>query len=233
MQINVIAIFTGKYKLFFQSLYESSEKYFLPQYSKKYYVFSDGDISTHSNVAKIEQEKLGWPYDTMMRFHMFNKLSLDENAYIFFLNANMLFVNTVDTEVLPQKEHDFLMGVKHPGFYNKNVESYPYEKRQSSSFYIPKGDGKFYFQGCFNGGRVKEFLEMSKELSILIDKDVKNSIIPRWHDESALNWYYKSKNPLALNPEYAYPESWENAFSKKIIQLDKNNYGGHDYLRSF
>jgi hypothetical protein len=55
--------------------------------------------------------------------------------------------------------------------------------------------------------------------------------MPIWHDESALNWYYLDKSPLLVDSSYAYPEGWSIPFNKKIIQRNKNNYGGYDYLR--
>jgi hypothetical protein len=185
-------------------------------------------------VTKVYQEKMGWPYDTMLRFKMFNSIkeTLLEYDYIFFLNANMLFVDFVSDEVLPNEEHGFLMGVNHPGFHNKDINQYPYERNSNSVFYIEYGYGKNYVQGCFNGGRSKEYLDMSDTLNKAVYYDLKRSIIPIWHDESALNWYYKDFNPLVLDPGYAYPESvYDLPFGKKIIQRDKSKYGGHHFLR--
>jgi hypothetical protein len=65
----------------------------------------------------------------------------------------------------------------------------------------------------------------------MINNDLKNNIMPIWHDESALNWYFLNKTPLLVDCSYAYPESWEIPFKKKIIQRDKNKYGGYEYLR--
>ena len=75
MKIGILTICTGKYTIFFDSLYESLEKHFLKGYEKTYYVFTDGEIREEDNVVRIEQTKLGWPYDTMMRFNMFNGIS--------------------------------------------------------------------------------------------------------------------------------------------------------------
>ena len=232
-KIGILIICTGNYTIFFDELYESSEKFFLKENIKTYYVFTDGIISHKKNVKIIHQKVLGWPYDTMMRFHMFNSISdiLEKEDYLFFLNANMVFNDYVNEEVIPNESNNFLMGVNHPGFYNTTKENYSYERRKESSFYISNNDGNFYFQGCFNGGRSKEFLEMSKFLSEKIDEDLNKNIIPIWHDESALNWYYKDKNPLILSPGYAYPETWNLPFEKKLIQVDKNKFGGHNNLR--
>ncbi len=235
MNIGILIICTGKYDVFFENLYQSSEKYFLNNHKKKYYVFTDKEIPTKENISKIYQPNLGWPDNTMKRFEMFNKKKdqLIKEDYVFFLNANMMFLDYVNEEVIPSKENDFLMGVNHPGFFNKTKQVYTYERRPESVFYIPKDGGKYYYQGCFNGGKTDTFLQMSEELENLINIDLNNSIVPVWHDESALNWYYSKLNPLLVDCSYAYPEGWQIPFGKKIIQRNKMNYGGYEYLRNF
>jgi hypothetical protein len=232
MRIDILTICTGKYTIFFDELYESSEKYFLPGHDKRYFVFTDGEIKTNEKVIRIEQPKLGWPFDTMMRFKMFNSIRERLDAdYVFFLNANMLFVDTVGDEVIPKEENHHLMGVIHPGYQDKPNIMFPYERRPQSSVFIPNGQGVRYYQGCFNGGRTEEFMQMSSILEHSIDSDLSKSIVPLWHDESALNWYYSLKKPLTISPSYAYPESVDMKIDKKILQLDKSKLGGHDYLR--
>jgi hypothetical protein len=233
MDIGVLIFCTGKYNIFFKDLYESSEKFFLKNHKKTYYVFTDGNIPENENIKKFHQKSLGWPYNTLKRFEMFNKISdelINEN-YLFFLNANMLFNSNVGDEVLPIENNNFLMGVNHPGFFNMTKEKFTYERRSESVFYIPLNKGEYYYQGCFNGGISEEFLKMSKILADMINIDLNNNIMPVWHDESALNWYYLNKSPLLLDSSYAYPEGWSIPFDKKIIQRNKTNYGGYDYLR--
>jgi len=232
-KINIFTICTGKYTMFFDDFYKSCEDKFLKGYQKKYFVFTDGQINNYDNVVRINQSKLGWPFDTMMRFKMFNSVEhMLDGDYVYFFNVNMQFLEDINDEVIPGEDNDYLMGVNHPGYHDKPHLFYPYERRTLSNFYIPYGQGKNYFQGCFNGGRKKEFMDMSRDLEALIDLDLSKGIIPEWHDESALNWFYKEKNPLLLEPSYAYPELWDISFEKKIIQRDKSKLGGHDYLRN-
>lgn len=233
MKISILTICTGKYKIFFDDFYKSCEKYFLKDVDKTYYVFTDGEIPDMHNVIKIHQDKLGWPYDTMMRFKMFNSISDKINSdYTFFFNINMLLVDEIGNEVIPSEENDYLVGVNHPCFFDKTKNTFPYERNSKSIFYIPYESGYFYYQGCFNGGRTKDFMDMSKILEEKIDLDLTNDIIPIWHDESALNWFFEKKNPLLMSPSYAYPESFNLNIEKKIIQRDKSLLGGHSFLRS-
>lgn len=230
--ITIFTICTGKYSMFFENFYNSCEEFFLKDYNKKYYVFTDGDIIERDNIVKIHQEKLGWPYDTMMRFQMFNMVKDDvmSSDYAFFFNVNILFLKEISQEVLPNQENGYLVGVRHQGYYYETINSFPYERDINSSLFIPYGSGRFYYQGCFIGGRTKEFMEMSMILDTLIKKDLSNNIIPIWHDESALNWYYASREPLGLHYNYAIPEAVKKEDSL-AIQLDKNKFGGHQQLR--
>ena len=211
MRISVLTIATGKYIQFIDSLIRSAEKYFLPGIEKTYFVFTDSteEIKIEgSRIVKIEQKKLGWPYDTMMRFHMFEMVEkmLSETNYCFFMNANMEVVSEIDISILPAPKNDGIVTVLHPAFFNQNKYTYTYERREESNFCVPVGRENFYYQGCFFGAESRAFLVMTSVLKKLIDDDLSNGIVPLWHDESALNWYLLDKNPFALNPGYAYPE---------------------------
>jgi histo-blood group ABO system transferase len=175
---------------------------------------------------------LGWPYDSMMRFHMFhkNREMLSEMDYLFFLNANMLVSSEVDDQILPKNNICGIVSTIHPGYY-KTRTNYPYERNPRSEFNIPEGIGDYYFQGCFNGGRCDNFLEMSRILASRMDNDLANGIIPVWHDESAINWYLVNKDPLVLPPTYAYPEGCDGETIERIL-IEKNDPGDLHLLSS-
>ena len=61
---------------------------------------------------------------------------------------------------------------------------------------------------------------MCREIKERIDADLRNRIIPIWHDESALNWYLLDKNPKLLHPVYSWPE-FVNPDEKEILQMAK------------
>ena len=230
--IAILYICTGNYQMFWKGFYLSTEKYFIPEVNKVYFVFTDAEEifnEKNSNINKIFQKKLGWPLDTLMRFEMFStiKNQLKEFDYIFFLNANMRCQTLVSNDILPLKE-DFL-AVKHPGFYNKQEKDFTYERNPKSMAYIEQG--KYYFMGGFNGGKANEFLSLIDECKKNIHIDLSNGIVAVWHDESHLNHYLLNKNVKILSPSYGYPENWSLPFEKKIIILDKQKHGGHEALR--
>lgn len=234
MKIAIFTISLGKYDIFFKDFYESVNKLFLPNHEKHFFVFSDKKIDEKPNLTEIPQKKLGWPYDTMMRFHFLNSIKEKVILYdfIYFFNINMKVLKIINEEVIPKEKNDFLMGCNHPLHYNWPTNALPYERNPNLSCYINSNEGKHYYQGCFNGGRVKEFLQMSEILESNIDSDLKKELIPKWHDESQLNWYFKNKNPLILPYTYIYPESLNLPGEPIMIQRDKWKIMNKEQLRS-
>lgn len=234
-KIGILYICTGNYDVFFNEFYHTAEKFLLPNSEKHYYVFTDSqNIINTPNIHKIYQEKLGWPKDTLMRFHLFLNIEnqLNECDYLFFFNANYTFTELInESEILPNSEHNFLVGQIHPVAYHKKRNEFPYEKNPLSTAYIPNNRGKYYFAGGLIGGRTKEFLAMCHVLKNNIDVDFENNIIAQWHDESHINQYYSTNEPKKLHPGYCYPQDWYLPFKQKTLLLDKNKFGGHAFMR--
>lgn len=237
MNIGILYIAIGKYNIFFKDFYTSSEKFFFQHANKHYYVFTDQPHSlsfTNSNISIFYQENRGWPYNTLMRFHMFNSITdkLNNEDYLFFFNANAMFLQKVGDEILPSAKDNYLVSAIHPGFYNKTITEFPYEKNEKSTAYIPHEKGSHYFQGCFFGGKTQNFLKLTQQCMKNIDTDFNNNIIAIWHDESHLNSYFTQHPPKILDSSYIYPEDRPIKGMKPIILMrDKKKYGGHDFLR--
>ena len=228
-KIGILYICTGKYKLFWNDFYKSCETYFLDneKLEKHYYVFTDADnieFENEQQVHKIYQDALPWPYITLYRYKIFNKISryLKKMDYLYFFNANMLFVDTINDEFLPKLNQKFSF-LQHPGFYNKNNADFTYERNSESLAFIAKGEGKYYFAGGLNGGNSKDYLLMSEKLEQNIDLDEKKDVMACWHDESHLNRFaFENQNIIkVIDPSYGYPEGWEFPFLPKILIRDK------------
>ncbi len=235
--IGILYICTGKYKIFWKDFYESIERFFLVDYSKTYFIFTDDfsyfeNFKNRSNFIITYEKQREWPYPTLLRFETFKQRSQDLKSmdYLFFFNANMLCVSDIAPEILPNDSQKLVV-VLHPGFYDSNHEAFTYDRNSQSTAYIPTGEGKYYFMGGLNGGKSKDYLEMIHTLSKNINIDLKNGIIALWHDESHLNHYMLDKAPKILTPSYGYPQGLHLPFEKKIVIRDKNKYGGHDFLR--
>jgi len=209
---------TGKYDVFANQLIRSARQFFLTDKQVNYFVFTDGVVEEAEDVVIVHQPRLGWPYDTMMRFEIYlnHKELFKDFDYVFAVDADMLFVDYIGEEILGD-----LVGTIHPGFYNSRGT---YETRRKSKACVRPREGEYYFAGGFYGGKRENFILLLKETSKNIREDLKRNIIAIWHDESHLNRYFIDHPPtVKLSPSYCYPESWSLPFSKKLLALDKNH----------
>ena len=93
LNVGLLIMATGKYTVFLEKLVASADMYFLPGHNRTYFIFTDGQAPQASNIVRIEQQRLGWPYDTMMRFNVYlNAASyFADFDYLFACDADMLF----------------------------------------------------------------------------------------------------------------------------------------------
>lgn len=231
MKIGILYICTGDYIIFWRNFYLSMEQYFLKGHEVHYFVFTDAQEvfgeDTNSRIHKIYQEHLWWPNSTLMRFHIFLRQqdNLRKMDYLFFFNANLEVFGVIWDEFLPMQE--WLLFCQHPGFYNKSVKDFTYERRGVSEAYIPSGMGKIYVAGGLNGWKTNIFLEMCENIKQKIDLDNTKGIIALWHDESHINRYVANLGDNAykiLDPWYLFPEWWNLPFSEKIRVRNKSQY---------
>jgi hypothetical protein len=235
MNVAIVYICTGKYDIFFEEFYESAEENFLRCSKKTYFVWTDSENESFNkhNVVKTHQSKLGWPFDTLMRFHMFNSKSeeLSKFDYVFFFNANMKILKEITPEeILPTVDEHYLVGVEHAGYRNQRG---PVETRAESTAYVKPELNMQYHQGCLFGGSGKSFTLMIDHLKNNVQIDLDKKIIAIWHDESHMNCYFSENRPKSLDSAFAHPENWPYHKEKICIQIDKSKFpGGHNYLRS-
>jgi len=226
MKISILYICTGKYSMFWKEFYNSSQRFFLSGVEKHYYVFTDSNDNIETdNITVIYTKYKGYPWDTLYRFEMFWPLKdeLKNFDYIFFFNANMLFVNIVGKECLPAIEDGGLVALIHPTLYNKTERFLPFERNKKSQAYIPHTKQKYtYYMGSLNGGIAEVYLDLIKKCMDDIRIDLENGIIALVLDESHLNKYLFEHKVLGLSPAYGYPEGMNLPFDKKILMINKN-----------
>jgi hypothetical protein len=230
MKIAILYICTGKYSIFWNDFYKSSEKFLLTDHSKYYFVFTDSDeIAAVGRIHKIYQSKRGFPLDSLLRFEMFMTIRevLKSYDYIFFFNSNIQFISPVGNEILPDDSQGGLVGFLHPGYYNKRVFWFPYEKRKKSTAYISPQTGKLkYYMGAANGGRSKDYLKLIETCYMNTQSDLQKGTMAIYHDESHLNRYLAGKQILELSPAYLYPEDSNLEFDPKVLIVNKAKHGG-------
>ncbi len=212
---------TGKYNDYIPQLIQSAREWFFKGHTVTYFVFTDGILDLGEDVKRIDQKKLGWPYDSMMRCDMYlNSRELFKDCdYLFSLDADMVFVADVGEEILGD-----LVGTRHPLYYQEHrVYRLPYEVRKNSTACVIKKLAKCYFAGAFYGGKKKSFLQLLSTISDRVKTDLNHDIMAIWHDESHLNRYFMEYPPdVILSPSYCYPEGWTIPFQKRIQTIDKN-----------
>lgn len=217
-KVGLLVVATGKYIQFVSPLIESAKKYFCIGHEVIYFIFTDGELQKADNVIKIQQSRLGWPYDTLLRCMIYyeHKELFENMDYLFASDADMLFVDKVGDEILSAR-----VATQHPGYVGKRGT---YEERSSSTAYVKLNEGSCYFAGGFYGGSKNEFLKMAEIMTENIKKDLERNFVAIWHDESHLNRYFIDYPPTKiLSPAYCYPESWKLNYSKKLLALDKNH----------
>lgn len=237
--VAILYIATGRYIVFWEHFYQSAEKYLLTDCKKHYFVFTDCENifgENAGNVTRIPQEKLGWPYDTLMRFDIFlgARDLISQYDYAYFFNGNTEIVAPVHCEeFLPDDHHNFMFAHQ-PHMFHLPRKKFTYETNPDSAAYIPTNQGKIYVTGALNGGKTDAYLSMCQFLSNQIHQDLAGDIIAIWHDESHLNRFIIDRNDVQILPPLftrGEAEPWKS--NAKIVFSDKTHYrfGGHAYLR--
>lgn len=209
---------TGRYIEFVDPLIRSANKHFCQEHEVTYFVFTDQDYDPPENTIRVEQSKLGWPYDTMMRYHVYyaNKELFEGQDYIFAIDADMLFVDEVGNEIL--SDHT---AVIHPGYpYRRGT----YETNPQSRAYVGP-EGRYYYCGGVYGGSHDRFFDICKTNMDNIDDDLSRGLIAIWHDESHWNRYCIDHEPtVILSPSYCCPDSERGRDPRpRILALTKNH----------
>jgi hypothetical protein len=236
VKIAILYVCTGKYIRFWKEFYRSAEQHFMTgAQQRQYFVFTDQDFPEQDlpQVTKIEQANLGWPDNTLKRYHMFQQVEeqLARFDYLYFFNANCVFKQDVGVEFLPESS-DQLVVVRHPGQVNNPVDRVPYERNPRSRAAIPVGEGKYYVCGGVNGGSTAAFLGLIRSVRQAVDADYRDGIVAEWHDESHLNRYILDHPHCVKHAGYCYPQGWTLKEPQMIEVRNKNILGGTEKLRA-
>jgi len=223
--IGLLIVATGKYTQWVQPLITSADQFFLNDHEVTYFVFTDSEqyltgdnaFTSDRKVQVLHHNRLGWPYDTMMRPKVYYdyRHELQSMDYLFAIDADMLFVDSVGNEILGH-----LTATQHPGYVGRRGT---YENRKLSTAYVAPTEEDCYFAGGFNGGIASEYLKLCKTVTDNILQDLKRKIVAIWHDESHINRYFIDNPPeVILSPSYCYPEELQLPYKKRLLALCKD-----------
>lgn len=234
ISINVIA--TNKYVNFLPDLIKSIDDFLFKDSKILVIVHTNSSIEginpehKRIKILKNEIEHEPWPYTTLKRFHYFNKAKsiIEKSDYSFYIDADSLFIGEIKEDFLPEIG---MIGTIHPCLSIGNGTP---ERNPNSKAFISPSENNRYFCGGFFGGDSKSFLQMSEKIFNNIEEDLSKDIIAIWHDESHINRFFLDNSPsLILEPPFAVAESlMEKQDSSKVLFLDKNLKGGHEFFRN-
>ena len=172
--------------------------------------------------------QLPWPYSTMMRFHFYREWlrelrSRERVDFILAMDADLKAVQPLD----PLAMYGETVGTLHPGFTGRHAKPGTFEDRPPSACYVAPEARRAYFAGGLVAGTPAGFAGLCDGVVRRIDADLKAGIIPRWHDESALNAHFAEHPPAkVLDPTYLTPEGtdWYGDTSEaRILALSKDH----------
>jgi hypothetical protein len=224
-KIALCIIATNNYSDFVQDLVISADKYFLNPYNEvDYHFFSNlwQLISTKRRFCQHIIEHEPWPAMTLKRYHIMSGVDLSGYDYVYYIDADMLFVAPVGDEIFGE-----LVGVQHPGYYRGGGS---WETNKASWAYVHPTKRIKYIAGGFQGGWI--YYEYCRGLAKRIDLDLADNFTAVWNDESYWNELYSNipNKFTILDPSYCMVEepakrkAWGiDHLEPKIIALAKDH----------
>ena len=238
MKIAMLYICTGKYEIFWDKFYETSEQFFYPNDEKIYFVFTDSKRvieQKNENVRVYYQAKSGWPFDTLLRYQWFCTVQdeIEKCDYAYYVNANSEFVKPVTDDIIPYPcdKYPLVLSI-HPRFYDDMLgETFHPERNPISTACVPEGTPCRSHCGAFWGGTSNAVLTMCRELRDRTTIDLQKGFIAVWHDQSHLIKYATEVPHYNIENGYVSYEEYAD-FSKVVLIFPaKAKYGGNDKLR--
>jgi histo-blood group ABO system transferase len=225
MKVGHLVIATNRYMEFVGPLLDSARLHFLPGHEMTTFLFTNMPYA--GAAVRVQQEHYPWPGMTLRRYEIFwkNRHLLAGMDYLYYTDADMLFVDKVGDEVMGG-----LVATIHPGMYNAPANVLPFENDTRSTAYVDLPQRKRYFAGGFNGGARDVFIDMARSICGAIKKDEAWGHVAQWHDESHLNKYLVEHPPtVVLDPSYCFPKDavWAAQHpyraTMKLCPLEKNH----------
>jgi hypothetical protein len=191
-----------------------------------------------SNFNKIIIGSLGWPWATLMRYHLISTyLPKAKSENVCYVDADSIVHYPFWRDLDMNRLQNAIALVRHPGFYrSQRVRLYTsdyrflfrdlklfcsegglgkWEKRKRSRAHVPFLKRRDYVCGGVWLGKKRAILSMCNDLQKNVDLDLSKNLIARWHDESYLNAYKINTEVTILGPEYCHSVGLKN-----LVDLD-------------
>lgn len=236
-KIAILYICTGQYYELFESFYESAKKYFLTDHDKTFFVWSDTKPPKKDDIIHMPKKWKPYPHALMWRYTFFleAKEQLKDYDYCFFFNANMICLNPIyDEDVIPT-DTPFVAAEQLYQFRISKEERFESIKTKfwtncpKSPAFIPLQYWKdhpdhCWLMGGFNGGKSKDWIEMSEQIDEWVRYNYEHGLYLKWHDEPFMNKYMIDHGVRRLNP-YGflnwYPSTWKHQWVRLGVRQKK------------
>lgn len=221
-KVALCVIATTRYTEFVQPLLTSADRFFLKGHNVTYHIFTDGITTVTDRPCILHHvDHQPWPMMTLKRYHIMQAVNFSGYDYMYYIDADMLFVAPVGEEIFAP-----IMAVHHPGYYRGGGD---WENNPNSMAYLPSPLRQHYYCGGFQGG--SQYHRACVLLAANIDADERMKIRARNNDESHWNRYVVfALNKKTLPPSYCMVEeihkrkAWGIAdIEPKVLALAKNH----------
>jgi hypothetical protein len=151
--VGVAVVATGKYSKFLSPFIVSFRAHFLPKSKRVFFVFANSCFTEQqgSDVVFFSQHSLGWPYNSLHRFHMvLAMVEKMEVEYLFMADVNLEVISDIDDRILSN-----LVEAITPFHFGLPSVSFPFDRHPASPAYIhPSESARYYFaRGIFGGSK--------------------------------------------------------------------------------
>jgi histo-blood group ABO system transferase len=227
--VGLVFAATGRYTRFIAQFIAGADRHFLPQHRVTYFVATDQNVTaevarTRRRVVVLPFDKLGWPFDSMMRFKMLTMYAeaFDGMDFLYPWDVDLAIVAPVGNEILGAR-----VGAQFPGFFTANRGSY--EERPASCACVGPREGGTYYAGGVWGGAREDVLDIARAAVVNIELDSQIGVVPTHNDESVLNRAFIDCPPTrVLSPEYCMPDTWTErwpfaALVPRVVALTKDH----------
>lgn len=233
--IGILYVGIGPYIRLWDDFYSTCEQYFCTSCKKHYFVVTDKEIGNADNLTIIHQDNLGWPCNVLFRYLFFLRIKkeLINYDYLFFFNGNTRFRQEItEEEFLPTDADGGLVALTwHTA--DEDSDKFGFERRESSSAFIPYSTRRLYLQSGITGGKTKNYLHLLETCHEMTMEDINFGIVPISHDESIYNKYMLNHEAKLLDSTYGIPSQWDKKHKAKIVFQRKENILGRSWLRNY
>jgi histo-blood group ABO system transferase len=223
MKVALCVVATGKYTRFLCELLGTAREFFCAGHEVRVFCFSDTALvpricGLDLVLGTIAHEP--WPGPTLHRYGTMLQAAGDllDCDYVYYIDVDSRFVRPVGEEIFGH-----LAATLHYGFLETPRNAWTYERRPVSTACIPKGKGRAYYCGGFQGGRAAVYVQAMRTMAAAITADERCGIVACWHDESHWNRYLIDHPPtVVLSHDYMCPPPWRPE-TQRIVIVGKDN----------